>query len=238
MEKKNSLWKEIHVAYQLMRYSKDYKLNVIVGLVMLVFGMLMTLTVSGFNFLVLVMYYIMFPIFITQLLYAMNASDLIKSCKSARHFQVEVPIIVNVVTTLLSYSILVVCLVLAGYVHLVPLEVQMSLGLMDKRYEALLVFGVYAFMYLVFYGFVWKKYVISTIVFLVTCIPLYIVMMVKFVKGIRGTSSTSSTLPVPVLIVAGYVLILAGGALCYLFSNLMYRRAYSKYAFRGITEEK
>lgn len=225
--KETGIWKDIKLGLRLMRYSTNVKMNLVCSVAFVLLGIMMTLIGVNDNSWAGI-YFLMPPILATQMIYVMNLSDMVRSSAMSKKMQLHIPTLFNLILTLAGYTVMLILLSASGYIGNSFFEPE------EKRFNALLFMGFFGFCYLVYYAFAYKYMAVSSIVLFLAIIPIFAASMF----GMMKRTETAALLPVPVIIVLGYVMILVGGVLCFYFSKLVYRKDFSRSAFRALNAQE
>lgn len=227
-EKRTGITEAFKQGLRLMRYSTNFKTNVICSAIFTFVGVIMAIIDMTQAYYVGV-YFVLGPLLAAQMIYVLNLSDMVASSPLSKKIQLDFPVFVNTILTLGGYTLLLIIAVAAGLLEGRGFENVVRSG--SDRFVALFFMAMIGLFYLVYYSFAYKYMTASTIVFLIFYVLLF------WLSGTDVFYHMTDNMPVPVVVITGYGLIIAGGILCYIFSKMVYRKGFSKRMFKLIAQE-
>lgn len=212
------------MGFQLMKYGYKIKMNVIMMIVILAFGIVAEISSKGTSFLG-GFYLMMTGMFAYQLIMSMDISEMVQSSAAKRKLQVGLPVVASTVVYLASYTFLLVERVIL--IHQNP---QSKEELLYTLFTILLIMiTVY-----IFSSICYKYFVAGFILFLILFIGVDTGAVILWNNGI---GAWLCQIGLGWLAVLGYAVVLLGGGLEYLLGSLLYRKPLSEFAFRGIFKD-
>lgn len=212
------------MGFQLMKYGYKIKMNVIMMIVILAFGIVAEISSKGTSFLG-GFYLMMTGMFAYQLIMSMDISEMVQSSAAKRKLQVGLPVVASTVVYLASYTFLLVERVIL--IHQNP---QSKEELLYTLFTILLIMiTVY-----IFSSICYKYFVAGFILFLILFIAVDTGAVILWNNGI---GAWLCQIGLGWLAVLGYAVVLLGGGLEYLLGSLLYRKPLSEFAFRGIFKD-
>lgn len=207
---------ELKLGVKLLKYTYGIKSSLLGSVLLLAGGIFYSLLPEEQSRMWLASYMIlvitMFPV---QLLYSLGVSNMVQASPCKRKMQTSTIVILNVSVILV---LLLPILSIKG--------VQLGMGLRTEEYVSfeLLLDAVLIFLLLLYNGFAYKFFMVATVTF---CVMMVIVSGgAALSMGMGILQDVKLWLAVAILFLA----ILAGAALQYLVSCLLYRRPLSKQA--------
>lgn len=212
------------MGFQLMKYGYKIKMNVIMMVVILAFGIVAEISSKGTSFLG-GFYLMMTGMFAYQLIMSMDISEMVQSSAAKRKLQVGLPVVASTVVYLASYTFLLVERVIL--IHQNP---QSKEELLYTLFTILLIMiTVY-----IFSSICYKYFVAGFILFLILFIGVDTGAVILWNNGI---GAWLCQIGLGWLAVLGYAVVLLGGGIEYLLGSLLYRKPLSEFAFRGIFKD-
>ena len=212
------------MGFQLMKYGYKIKMNVIMMIVILAFGIVAEISSKGTSFLG-GFYLMMTGMFAYQLIMSMDISEMVQSSAAKRKLQVGLPVVASTVVYLASYTFLLVERVIL--IHQNP---QSKEELLYTLFTILLIMiTVY-----IFSSICYKYFVAGFILFLILFIGVDTGAVILWNNGI---GAWLCQIGLGWLAVLGYAVVLLGGGIEYLLGSLLYRQPLSEFAFRGIFKD-
>lgn len=212
------------MGFQLMKYGYKIKMNVIMMIVILAFGIVAEISSKGTSFLG-GFYLMMTGMFAYQLIMSMDISEMVQSSAAKRKLQVGLPVVASTVVYLASYTFLLVERVIL--IHQNP---QSKEELLYTLFTILLIMiTVY-----IFSSICYKYFVAGFILFLILFIGVDTGAVILWNNGI---GAWLCQIGLGWLAVLGYAVVLLGGGIEYLLGSLLYRKPLSEFAFRGIFKD-
>lgn len=216
--------KDLKMGFQLMKYGYKIKMNVIMMVVILAFGIVAEISSKGTSFLG-GFYLMMTGMFAYQLIMSMDISEMVQSSAAKRKLQVGLPVVASTVVYLASYTFLLVERVIL--IHQNP---QSKEELLYTLFTILLIMiTVY-----IFSSICYKYFVAGMILFLILFIGVDTGAVILWNNGI---GAWLCQIGLGWLAVLGYAVVLLGGGIEYLLGSLLYRKPLSEFAFRGIFKD-
>ncbi len=216
--------KGLKMGFQLMKYGYKIKMNVIMMIVILAFGIVAEISSKGTSFLG-GFYLMMTGMFAYQLIMSMDISEMVQSSAAKRKLQVGLPVVASTVVYLASYTFLLVERVIL--IHQNP---QSKEELLYTLFTILLIMiTVY-----IFSSICYKYFVAGFILFLILFIGVDTGAVILWNNGI---GAWLCQIGLGWLAVLGYAVVLLGGGIEYLLGSLLYRKPLSEFAFRGIFKD-
>lgn len=216
--------KGLKMGFQLMKYGYKIKMNVIMMIVILAFGIVAEISSKGTSFLG-GFYLMMTGMFAYQLIMSMDISEMVQSSAAKRKLQVGLPVVASTVVYLASYTFLLVERVIL--IHQNP---QSKEELLYTLFTILLIMiTVY-----IFSSICYKYFVAGFILFLILFIGVDTGAVILWNNGI---GVWLCQIGLGWLAVLGYAVVLLGGGIEYLLGSLLYRKPLSEFAFRGIFKD-
>ena len=207
-----------------MKYGYKIKMNVIMMVVILAFGIVAEISSKGTSFLG-GFYLMMTGMFAYQLIMSMDISEMVQSSAAKRKLQVGLPVVASTVVYLASYTFLLVERVIL--IHQNP---QSKEELLYTLFTILLIMiTVY-----IFSSICYKYFVAGFILFLISFIGVDTGAVILWNNGI---GAWLCQIGLGWLAVLGYAVVLLGGGIEYLLGSLLYRKPLSEFAFRGIFKD-
>lgn len=207
-----------------MKYGYKIKMNVIMMVVILAFGIVAEISSKGTSFLG-GFYLMMTGMFAYQLIMSMDISEMVQSSAAKRKLQVGLPVVASTVVYLASYTFLLVERVIL--IHQNP---QSKEELLYTLFTILLIMiTVY-----IFSSICYKYFVAGMILFLILFIGVDTGAVILWNNGI---GAWLCQIGLGWLAVLGYAVVLLGGGIEYLLGSLLYRKPLSEFAFRGIFKD-
>lgn len=207
-----------------MKYGYKIKMNVIMMIVILAFGIVAEISSKGTSFLG-GFYLMMTGMFAYQLIMSMDISEMVQSSAAKRKLQVGLPVVASTVVYLASYTFLLVERVIL--IHQNP---QSKEELLYTLFTILLIMiTVY-----IFSSICYKYFVAGFILFLILFIGVDTGAVILWNNGI---GAWLCQIGLGWLAVLGYAVVLLGGGIEYLLGSLLYRKPLSEFAFRGIFKD-
>lgn len=216
--------KGLKMGFQLMKYGYKIKMNVIMMIVILAFGIVAEISSKGTSFLG-GFYLMMTGMFAYQLIMSMDISEMVQSSAAKRKLQVGLPVVASTVVYLASYTFLLVERVIL--IHQNP---QSKEELLYTLFTILLIMiTVY-----IFSSICYKYFVAGFILFLILFIAVDTGAVILWNNGI---GAWLCQIGLGWLAVLGYAVVLLGGGIEYLLGSLLYRKPLSEFAFQGIFKD-
>ena len=216
--------KDLKMGFQLMKYGYKIKMNVIMMVVILAFGIVAEISSKGTSFLG-GFYLMMTGMFAYQLIMSMDISEMVQSSAAKRKLQVGLPVVASTVVYLASYTFLLVERVIL--IHQNP---QSKEELLYTLFTILLIMiTVY-----IFSSICYKYFVAGFILFLILFLGVDTGAVILWNNGI---GAWLCQIGLGWLAVLGYAVVLLGGGIEYLLGSLLYRKPLSEFAFRGIFKD-
>lgn len=216
--------KDLKMGFQLMKYGYKIKMNVIMMVVILAFGIVAEISSKGTSFLG-GFYLMMTGMFAYQLIMSMDISEMVQSSAAKRKLQVGLPVVASTVVYLASYTFLLVERVILIYQN--P---QSKEELLYTLFTILLIMiTVY-----IFSSICYKYFVAGFILFLILFIGVDTGAVILWNNGI---GAWLCQIGLGWLAMLGYAVVLLGGGIEYLLGSLLYRKPLSEFAFRGIFKD-
>ena len=207
-----------------MKYGYKIKMNVIMMIVILAFGIVAEISSKGTSFLG-GFYLMMTGMFAYQLIMSMDISEMVQSSAAKRKLQVGLPVVASTVVYLASYTFLLVERVIL--IHQNP---QSKEELLYTLFTILLIMiTVY-----IFSSICYKYFVAGFILFLILFIAVDTGAVILWNNGI---GAWLCQIGLGWLAVLGYAVVLLGGGIEYLLGSLLYRKPLSEFAFQGIFKD-
>lgn len=222
-----NLLKEISLGFRTIRYGFQLKTNIALVVIFFILGIITeigcrgTVYFGGF-------YMTICGIVPMQLICSLGVSDLAKSSPKREHMETFIPTACSTVTMLAVYTVLmiikaVLCQIYPEYAGTISYQLIMT--------------GVMCALIMVYCGVVFKHFILSIILLCVAmsvggfCEGILMAVDTLEGNGFIITSGTPMELPFIPCALAGYLLILIGGFLCWLLTKLFYKHEMSKYAY-------
>ena len=200
------------MGFQLMKYGYKIKMNVIMMIVILAFGIVAEISSKGTSFLG-GFYLMMTGMFAYQLIMSMDISEMVQSSAAKRKLQVGLPVVASTVVYLASYTFLLVERVIL--IHQNP---QSKEELLYTLFTILLIMiTVY-----IFSSICYKYFVAGFILFLILFIGVDTGAVILWNNGI---GAWLCQIGLGWLAVLGYAVVLLGGGIEYLLGSLLYRKS-------------
>ncbi|MBE5962095.1 MAG: hypothetical protein E7256_12080 [Lachnospiraceae bacterium] len=205
---------DLKLGIKLLKYSSQRTLSIILAIVFFIAGVACAVFFNdniGYAGL-FILSNAMWPV---QLLYSINASNQVQSSSSKKKLQTTVPAIMYTGCELILYTFYIILQLVV--VHLHP-EYREMLTL------NILFTGISVFFLAIYTGTAYKYFFVSFVLFLTTYLAF------SMFGNYMRFHTVTLPLSLPVTIILGYVLVIAGGALQYMLYVLFYKRDLSKYA--------
>lgn len=158
-------------------------------------------------------YWLIDGVFCTQMLLSLSISSMVQSSPRKKALQTSVPALMSLACNLVMYVFAVALQLLVW---------KLGMGGHDES-SGFILFGVLAMLTMSYSGAGYKKYLITTSIYVVA-------IMVYCVGGTGGLFAGLPQFPVGIAILIGLAEILAGAGLHYALSLLFYRQPISKFA--------
>ena len=216
--------KGLKMGFQLMKYGYKIKMNVIMMIVILAFGIVAEISSKGTSFLG-GFYLMMTGMFAYQLIMSMDISEMVQSSAAKRKLQVGLPVVASTVVYLASYTFLLVERVIL--IHQNPQSKE------ELLYTLFIILLIMITVY-IFSSICYKYFVAGFILFLILFIGVDTGAVILWNNGI---GAWLCQIGLGWLTVLGYAVVLLGGGIEYLLGSLLYRKPLSEFAFRGIFKD-
>lgn len=216
--------KDLKMGFQLMKYGYKIKMNVIMMVVILAFGIVAEISSKGTSFLG-GFYLMMTGMFAYQLIMSMDISEMVQTSAMKRRLQVELPVVASTVVYLAAYTFLLVERVILIY--------QNPQGKEEALYTLFTIVLMMVTIY-IFTAICYKYFVAGFILFLILFIGVDTGAVILWNNGI---GAWLCQIGLGWLAVLGYAVVLLGGGIEYLLGSLLYRKPLSEFAFRGIFKD-
>lgn len=210
---------KIKYIYELQKYGFQRKTQLVSMLIMYVSGLVMEVVSHGTYWLGM-FFMMMSPLFVTQTLYSICMSGLVAASPRGKQIQTSLACLGDLVTTLVSMSILVVLKIVEVKVY--PDHARVVLSAFVILCLIMIILHLYT-------ALVYKYYALSIILLCAIICPI------SYVMGYQSVGESSFVLSfVPaspgLVILFAYASALVGVGLEYLIAKLVYRAPLSKYA--------
>lgn len=212
MEESIHMKKDYMITCKLIRYGLNFRLQLSMGLFFLIVGLLVEILTKGASF-IGGFYMILSLLCSFQCIISTDVSTLVQSSPYKRKIQVVFPYLFTMPLILLAFTLVVVLRLY--FVHLDP-ETYI------QHTNGILVLGGVLGLTILYFGFAYKYFVASSIVFACICCS---------VVGLFSHPAEALCQSLPLAIAVSYLMILVSSLLSYLFSSLLYRRNLSRTAF-------
>lgn len=204
---------KIKYIYEFQKYGFQRKTQLVSMLIMYVIGLVMEVVSHGTYWLGM-FFMMMSPLFVTQTLYSICMSGLVAASPRGKQIQTSLACLGDLVTTLVSMSILVVLKIVEVKVY--PDHARVVLSAFVILCLIMIILHLYT-------ALVYKYYALS------------IICPISYVMGYQSVGESSFVLSfVPaspgLVILFAYASALVGVGLEYLIAKLVYRAPLSKYA--------
>lgn len=212
---------DFKLAFKLIRYGLSYKLEVSMGLLFGVIGIVVDFFSKGETY--VGGFYIVLSVFmIFQLIISLDVSTLVQSSGYKRKVQLVFPYLVVVPLMLIAFTIVVFLHVSFIYTG-VSGQSAADNFIMQTQY--LLQLSALLFLTQCYFGFCYKHIVLATILLVIAVIPFsFVSSTLSFMTGVCNS--------LPLTIVISYILVLGGAGVSYLISALFYRQKLSQMVFQ------
>lgn len=164
-------------------------------------------------------------LYIGQLIISLDVSTLVQSSPYKKLFQVHIPLAIETIMLLLMFSIVVA-------IHAVLAKVGIDGYSLEENYamQARCIFtnGIIISITAVFFGICYKYFIPAMVAFFLLMIPILGFSQNTYLGIAQFLGESLSR-----AIIASYILIIVGFGICYLLSNLAYKKDISKIAFAG-----
>lgn len=207
--------RDLKTGFKLMKYGAQYKQTIFSVLLIFVLGVIFEIMFHGTNF-VGSFYLLLLSVFPMQLVFSTDVSTMIQTTNMKRKIQITIPVTMNAILMTVAYVIIAIIRVIE--INQYPDESGMMIN-------NLLFLGFISFLFLGYMGVAFKHFLVSMIVFMVVFMGTYTPLMVFF------EFHPSAIVSLPVALIVGYVFIVLGLALQYVFLRVFYKHEMSKYAF-------
>jgi hypothetical protein len=206
--------KKIKTAYRLLTYGFKAKLQLGIGAVFVLLGVVITALSPDASFLG-GLYIVLGGMFGYQIFISLDVSTLVQTSAYKRKLQTSIPLLSMAPVVYLSYTIIALVWGCRGA------------DPADAAFFLLLLAGVSSIL-LVYLSVVYKFFLIMMVMMMV------VICGVSFSAGLstgQGAAVVQLPFGYPAAVLLGYVMITAAYFLAYGLSRLLYKREFSKYAF-------
>ncbi len=205
---------------KLCKYSFRYKTNIIFLILFMVIGIINEVVAKGTQYLG-GFYIVLCSIYMFQFIMSLSMSDMIQSSGIGRRIQVDIPVRLNVMMSLLLYTLLVI------------FRICMAKAYPENKPQiasSLLMINIMFFVLFIYTGFVYKYFMVSIIVF--CCSAMFIITGSNILVNRFG-----SDISMTVAVISGYIAIAVGAVAQYIICKAIVKVPISQRAFRGIFKE-
>ena len=213
--------KEMMNFIKLCKYSFKFKTNTVFLGVFFVIGLINEIVTKGTQYLG-GFYIVICSIYMFQFVMSLSMSDMIQSSGIGRRIQLDIPVKLNVVMSVVLYTALIIFrIIMTGMHPELANEIAVSLLMIDVMFFVLFIYT----------AFVYKYFLASVLIFCFTFV--FITSGLNIINNLELFSNVTLT----DAIVGGYIVILIGAILQYLICRLLIRVPISQRAFRGIFKD-
>ena len=205
---------------KLCKYSFKYKTNMVFLLFFLIIGVINEAVTQGTQYLG-AFYIVLCSIYVFQFIMSLAMSDMIQSSGIGRRIHVDIPVKLNMVMSLVLYTLVVVFRLIMAAMHPEKAKaIAASLLMIDIMFLVLFIYT----------AFVYKYFLVSILTF---CFTFgFVIAGFNIILQLPDVIITMK-----VAIIAGYSVILIGAALQYMICVILAKKPISQRAFRGIFKE-
>ena len=225
-----NLLKEISLGFKAVRYGFQLKSNIAMVIIFFILGILSDIFCGGTALSYFGGIYMSIGAIVPmQLICSLGVSSIAKTSPKRKHMETFIPTACSTITMLVVYTVLVIIKGILCQLNPENAKVISS---------QLIAVGITCAVILIYCGVVYKHFVISMIL-LIGAMSIgggYTGVMLATVDELEGGSSLlTANIPFSTSFgaatLAGYVLVLIGGFLCLLLTNLFYKHEMSKWAY-------
>ena len=210
--------KELINCFKLCKYSYQIKTNIIFLILFMSIGILNEVASQGTSYLG-GFYIVMCGIYIFQFVMSLCMSDMIMSSWLGRRVQLDIPVKLNSIVSLILYTILgLFRLYLTGRYPEKANEIAASL----------LAINIMFFFIFIYAAVVYKYFIVSIVVFCFT------ITFAITGFNILNNIEVLSNITIGQAVASGYIIIVVGTILQYLICRLLIKKPITQRAFRGI----
>lgn len=211
---------DLKLAFRLLKYSYQYKVWLVSGLIFLLVGISMIMVADFGNMAMAGIYFVLPVSFLSQMCCSMQASMMVRTSSWQRAFQTKIPVCLILIGNLFLYTVLWI---------FIAVLLSVRPGMSVAVWNVLLSYGIFAIVLGCYYTAGLKYFWLSTIIFLVVFI--IIAILGGFLSYGEIAWSGKAIFSPFVQIAVGYVMIFIAAALQYGVSCLLYKKDFSKMAF-------
>ncbi|MBO4337850.1 MAG: hypothetical protein J5842_07225 [Lachnospiraceae bacterium] len=205
---------------KLCKYSFRYKTNIVFLILFLAIGIMNEVIAHGTQYLG-GFYIVLCSIYMFQFIMSLSMSDMIQSSGIGRRIQLDIPVRLNVMMSVLLYTLLVIYRICMAKIH-PENEPQIA--------SSLLMINIMFFILFIYTGFVYKYFLISILVFCFTAV--FVMTGSNILLSLPGFMVSLKA-----AVFIGYVGIVIGAAVQYIICRALVKIPISQRAFRGIFKE-
>lgn len=220
-----SMKKDFLLAIKLMKYGLSVKLELSLGLICLIAGILIDIKSKGSTY-IGGFYISLSCLFLFQLIMSMDISTLVQSSAYKRKIQVVLPYLFAVPAILLAFTLIIILHI--SFIHSGVEGYSASENFMIQT-NYILLLSIVLGIVMIYFGFCYKYFVASSVILVVVISAAMLIANTEVFRSICQS--------LPLTIVVSYLILIAGIALSCLFSALLYRKKLSRIAFSGFNKK-
>ncbi|MCR5255483.1 MAG: hypothetical protein K6D96_06080 [Acetatifactor sp.] len=218
---------DVKKAFQLMKYTVRFKSNGVTLLLFFTVGAFIEFITNGTNFLG-GFYFVMVGMFLAQMVIMLTVADLVQVSPYKKAFQVKVPVLCNLATELVMYTLYLV-------VHSIFLKPDQPEVFLSQMLVAIVV-GLLIVATNFFLAICYKYYWLGFIIFF-PCVMAVSVGGSTMEHMIRIGSFPDLKLTYGASILIGYVCILLGSVINYVIANALYKKPLDKISYKNALQK-
>ena len=216
--------KDLLMGFKLIRYGSKYKMFLTTAVIYFGIGILLEITSGGSGSMGFIYLQIVSGMLIASAL-SIESADFFLASPKMKKLQTSVPAFMYFVFFTIAFLIAVA--IKLYYI---------SKGLdVDVAARSILLGSIFGVITMVYYAVSYKLMLVATVIFIIVAIPLMITLMSSSLLDRLGLTFSLGFVPTTLI---SYVVILVGVCLYYLVACALYKKPFSKYAFRGIMSQQ
>lgn len=206
---------------KLCKYSFKFKTNIIFLIIFFVIGLINEIVTKGTQYLG-GFYIVLTSIYLFQFVMSLSMSDMIQSSSIGRRIQLDMPVKLNGILSIVLYTLLIIFRLSMARIH--PENIR-------DNTSSLLMIDIMFFILFIYTGFVYKYFLVSVLIFCFTFV--FITTGMNIMNSLDLFTKVSLT----EVVIFGYIVIFIGAILQYLICRLLIRVPISQRAFRGVFKD-
>ena len=202
-------------AMKMLRYGLQVKTMLILSVAFFMFGLVFEFTLSSidYNNITSGLYLAISGVYVYQIMLTSSVSSLVQTSSMKHGLQTIYPAVFTLMTSLFTFTVFVVIRV----VRINNMGDDFSLPFAKGILSTAFLLGLL----LAYMGLCYKQFILSLIIL---CIGVAVILFTGYAGRMVKMLDFANDLSLGMIVCLGYLIVLAGWILCWLFSILLYRR--------------